>query len=143
MFRRLPVLLSFASIALSLGCGEGPTMRPGENCLAGCHDGSDNGPKLSLAGTVFGAPDASVSDGLAGAKVIITDSNFVETTLVANEVGNFYTSKTLSPPLTVAVEWKGKRSTMGTPLTSATIGCGVCHADPPDGGAPGRIYPMP
>ena len=87
----------------------GPLMSPGADCLL-CHDGRD-APAFSAAGT-WGGP---------GRTVTIADSAGRTVTLVTNEVGNFFTSETLSFPLTVRVGGE----TMPDPVTYG--GCNSCH----------------
>lgn len=112
-------------------------MRPGENCLV-CHDGSDReAPKFTVAGTAFASSNAAATAGLGDVTVIITDTNGTETRLTTNAAGNFYTSKAITAPFTAAVERNGQRIEM----QSAQSGdCASCHANPPAGGAPGRVY---
>lgn len=130
-------LVSMFCLMLAACGGEGPLMRPGENCLA-CHDGSDReAPKFTAAGTVFANSTAAATEGLGDVTVIITDANGTETRLTTNAAGNFYTSKTLTAPFTAAVERNGKLSVMNSAQSGS---CASCHANPPVGGAPGRIY---
>lgn len=143
MIRLLPLLFP---LTILLACGQpegnqGPLMSPGENCL-GCHDGRDpEAPAFTAAGTVFDSATATAAAGVAGATVIITDANKVETLLTTNAAGNFYTTKALAAPYTVAVERNGKRAAMAS--APSTGGCATCHASPPANGAPGRVYAAP
>jgi hypothetical protein len=133
--------LLFASMCLVLaacGGGEGgANMRPGENCLS-CHDGSNReAPRFTVAGTVFSSNTAAASAGLSGVTVIITDANGAETPLTTTAVGNFYTTKTIAAPYKAAVVRNGTRTSMSA---TPNGGCSSCHATPPVGGAPGRLY---
>lgn len=113
--------------------GSGPEMRPGENCKS-CHD-------FSAAGTVFGAKDASASEGLKGATITLKDAAGVVATLTSNGTGNFYTSKSLKFPLTASITQNGATKSMAEPVTSG--GCASCHSASPSGGAPGRLFISP
>lgn len=119
----------------------GALMRPGENCL-GCHNGTQReAPRFTAAGTVFTSATASASAGLGGATVIITDANQAVTRLTTNAAGNFYTSKAIAAPYTVAIEHAGTRLSMGAAPSSG--GCASCHSSRPANGAPGRLYAAP
>jgi hypothetical protein len=58
--------------------------------------------------------------------------------LLTNEVGNFYTATPLPSGFRVALEHQGQRIEMPCPPPAGL--CNACHADPPIGQAPGRIY---
>jgi cytochrome c5 len=69
---------------------------PGLDCMS-CHNGQMVGaPAYSIAGTLF-APSGTP---LAGATVLITDSNSNSFTLVTASNGNFYTGSAVALPLT-------------------------------------------
>ena len=119
----------------------GPLMMPGENCLT-CHalSGEAREKVYTAAGTVFEAPTSATDAGVSGVTVIITGADQQVQRLTTNAVGNFYTSKAIKAPFTVAVERNGKRTSMGSTPTGA---CASCHTDPPLNNAPGRIYAAP
>lgn len=138
-FLALPIL------ACALACGgEGDDknnafMAPGEDCVA-CHKsgGSAREAPFSVAGTVFASAMADPGSGLAGVSVILTDANDVETTLVSNAAGNFFTGAALALPLKkAAVLRNGQRTEMASAPEGA---CNRCHTQPPTGGASGRIH---
>jgi hypothetical protein len=117
---------------LTAACGgedTGPEMRPGENCLS--HHA------FSAAGTVFKSAASATSDGLAGAIVTIKDANAKQLSLTSNAVGNFYTLEPLAFPLAIEVAAGGAVQKM---RAAPNGGCNGCHAQPPAGGAPGRIH---
>lgn len=120
-------------------CGistDNPVMRPGENCLR-CHSG-DRAQSWTVAGTLFQSPTAAASDGLEGASVYVTDANGKGLTLRTNSAGNFYTAEDLAFPLHIVVQ---KGTTQVGMMQAAPNGaCNSCHGDPPQNGAPGRIY---
>jgi hypothetical protein len=124
---RLPVI--GALLALLVACGGeddgNALMRPGENCLAGgCHNAGGERP-LTVAGTVYAAPDSPVNSGLADVSVVITDASGMLTTLTTNAAGNFYTGATLPLPLaSVYVVHNGARTDKGGAPTGA---CASCH----------------
>jgi len=136
--------LALAILAGGLACGgEGDDtnnafMAPGQNCMA-CHKagGSAQEAPFSVAGTVFASATADPGTGLAGVSVILTDANDVETTLVSNAAGNFFTGAALALPLKKAVVLRnGQRTEMAGAPEGA---CNRCHTQPPTGGASGRI----
>lgn len=118
----------------------GPEMRPGENCLR-CHNPAGPAARRpwSAAGTVFPARDAMRTEGVLGVRVELSDAdgNVIDR-LITNEVGNFYTNAELPDPFFVALEYDGQRVEM--PCAPPAGSCNACHALPPVGHAPGRIY---
>jgi hypothetical protein len=127
-------------------------MKPGERCLE-CHggasrpgagggggehgdeEGDDDGPRWSLAGTVYASPNAPERSGIQGARVQVTDARGSSFGLTSNLAGNFYSAESVTFPLTVCVERAGRRSCMGDPVPHGD--CNACHA--PGGEADGRI----
>lgn len=131
----LGALCSAAALALGAGCGEGeggegPTMKPGEDCTS-CHH-------FTVAGTVFSKPNDPTSGGVSGVTVTVTDSNGVAVKLTTNSAGNFYSSAALTPPLSAQLDYAGRHVQMGR--TVPTGACSSCHTDPPQNAAPGRTY---
>ena len=148
---RHPFVASLVFTAFSLlagaaliGCGEsggeddeggGPTMKAGQACLA-CHSagGSASEERFTAAGTVYA--DAAGSAPLEGATVTITDDAGKQVELTSNSVGNFYTSKSLTFPLSITVTDGTSEATMASGAPNGD--CNSCHA--PDGDAGARIY---
>jgi hypothetical protein len=127
--------LCLALASMLAGCGddggEGPSMKPGSDCLS-CHTGGD-APRFTAAGTVFTGPASTT--GVAGATVVLTPQSGAPVTLTTNGVGNFYTSSPLTPPIDVSVT----TGTGPTGMSGASSGaCGRCHQ--PSGAAGGRVY---
>ncbi|MBI4701456.1 MAG: hypothetical protein HY744_09900 [Deltaproteobacteria bacterium] len=119
--------------ALDWGRG-GPVMLPGTDCLR-CHLDSGRAKLvLAAAGTVFSGPDCPA--GVEGATVRLWDDVGRSLDLVSNEVGNFYTSEPLVPPLRAAVDLQGVVAEMREPTISGS--CGACHAA---GSAVGFVTP--
>ncbi len=118
----------------------GPTMRPGENCLA-CHQPGfgDPAPTWSAGGTIYGSKSANADEGVKGVVVTITDFNGVTKSAKTNRVGNFYFDDELEPPYTVSIEYEGE--TIEMPLEAPAGSCNACHSWPdPIADAPGRIF---
>lgn len=118
------------------GCrGEGPQMLPGSDCLA-CHvrGGDREAPPWSAGGTAF--VDADGTAPLEDAIVRVTDSNGDVVEMETNGVGNFYTMRTLVPPLQAEIEVDGAVRTMGSSVETGA--CGSCHSC--DGAAGAKIY---
>ena len=143
--------IAFALLVAAGACvpEQGPTMLPGENCL-GCHGGvpaaagggggegeGDDGRPWTFAGTVYRAANAPASGGVKGAVVEVTDANGRSLSVHTNLVGNFYSAESMSPPLKPCVAYQGVTRCM--PVTAPHGACNFCHAQPPRGGAPGRI----
>ncbi len=115
--------------------GEGGTMLPGADCLA-CHKvgGANEAPPFGIGGTVF--TDIFGTSGASGVTVRVTDATGKVVELTSNSVGNFYTTQTVTPPLTAEVEVGGNVRAMATqPDTGA---CNSCHKC--DGAAGGKLY---
>ena len=94
---------------------------------------------FSAGGTVFGAADAAENQGLSGATVTITDANGTPHFFRTNATGNFYARTFLAAPVQkVAIDYNGKHVEMAAPPPSGA--CNSCHAQPPQNGAPGRIF---
>ena len=118
------------------GCGgEGANMLPGADCLQ-CHvrGGDREAPIWSAGGTVF--TDAYGSDYAGDVTVKITDSTGQVVTLTSSSKGNFYTSKTLTPPLSAELETSS--GTVSMDRTVDTGACNSCHKC--DGEAGGKMY---
>lgn len=138
----VPLIIFLACSGILVACGgdsneeeggNGPEMRPGENCNS-CHS-------FKVAGTLFGAPDASASSGKSGGVINLVDAAGKTLSLSSNGAGNFYTSKSLTFPLTASVTLDGVTKTMTAKVSSGA--CSTCHAKTPSGGAPGRLYVAP
>lgn len=115
-------------------------MRPGQSC-GSCHGSTaDNPPRgrataFGAAGTVYGDPSSDADDGVSGATVDITDATDASVSLQTNDVGNFYTTAKLIPPLQIRVT----RGTARAVMADAGAGdCNGCHA--PGAQRPGRIH---
>jgi hypothetical protein len=107
------MLAALAACALE----EGPLMAAGQDCIA-CHDGGE-AKRWTAAGT-----------WTRGAHVSVTDANGKNVPMRGNEVGNFYTAESLTPPLTVSVDGVEMVTTAlrsGGKLTYG--GCNLCHVN--------------
>ena len=122
--------------------GGNATMQPGSNCLS-CHvqGGSAGDVPFTAAGTVFGSPTATPDQGVDGVDVILSDSTGKTVSLVTNSVGNFYTQEPLSFPIRARLRRGASEQVMPIPISNG--GCASCHAIPPAGGAPGRLWIAP
>lgn len=135
-------------------CGPGsctakgsPTMLPGAACI-NCHSAGNLEDRLSnqaqpmaedlffsIAGTAFA--DWYGSAGLSGATIEVTDATGKLISLTTNSVGNFYTNKVVTPPLSARILYNGQSRKMAR--TVDTGNCNACHAC--DGLAASKIYP--
>lgn len=119
------------------GDEESPKMHPGRDCI-GCHTSKGEGPRFSLAGTLFG--DRKQSDdcfGQADGEVVVTDATGKKVSMATNEAGNFYSSESVTFPITATVTYGGKTMSMVTPVGSGA--CNSCHTQSGANGAAGRI----
>lgn len=120
-------VLSFVLISLVFAAcdSNGPTMRPGENCL-GCH-------KFTAAGTVFSSAQAGASEGVNGVTVTLVDSNQKTVTMTSNSAGNFYTNDSISWPANITLALGSRTASM----VGASVGaCASCHST----SGQGRVY---
>jgi hypothetical protein len=117
-----------------------PEMNPGMACIQ-CHAASDEGPRFSIAGTVYptlhepdlcdGAPPSS------GAQVIITGADGRTLTLAPNAAGNFYSETRVAGPYRARIVTSSGERAMTAPQTSGD--CNSCHSLAGANAAPGRI----
>jgi hypothetical protein len=114
---RVATLALSAMLLAGAACDqeEGPLMAPGQDCI-GCHDGGE-AKRWTAAGT-----------WTRGARVSVTDANGKNVPMRGNDVGNFYTAESLTPPLTVSVD--------GVEMVTTSLesggkvmygGCNLCH----------------
>jgi hypothetical protein len=125
--RRLRRLLAAALLAAAACAPEnGPSMRPGSDCLA-CHGrpgAEEDGPPWTIAGTVYATPQGT-GKGVRGAAIHVTDASGRTVTVHSQEAGNFYLADGLTFPLQVSVERNGATQTMGDPVSDGS--CNRCH----------------
>jgi len=115
------------------------TMNPGKACIA-CHS-SDEGPSLTLAGTVYPTahePDLCYgADGANGAMVVIAGADGATVTLTPNQTGNFLYEGRVALPYRAKVVFMGRERVMSAAQTSGD--CNACHTQTGAMNAPGRI----
>jgi hypothetical protein len=140
--------LALAGLALAACTPDnGPTMRPGDDCLR-CHGGATPGSTTeglpvhhatpwSLAGTAYPSLDSGANAGIEGVDIQVTDARGFTFTLHSNLAGNFYSAETVAFPLHVCASRNGLARCMESPSPHGA--CNYCHALPPLGDAPGRI----
>ena len=136
----MPTRFRFAALMVPflMACYDtGPLMRPGENCM-GCHTGG-RAPRWEVAGTVFECAQADRHEGVADVDVVFRDPSGAEVLrLRTNEAGNFYSKTDLPEGYRVSlVRGETTREMSVSPPRGA---CNSCHTQPPENGAPGRLY---
>ncbi len=101
-------------------------MNPGRDCIA-CHASRGDGPRFSMAGTVYGGPNAADGCfGVSDAVVRITGADGKVQELTANAAGNFFTNAPFAAPYTAELVRAGVVvAKMQTPQTSGA--CNACH----------------
>jgi hypothetical protein len=104
---------------------------PGENCQNGCHN---HGFKLS--GTLY--TSATSTTPVVGATITIKDAAGFTYEMVSNTNGNFYTSSSMTFPVTVIASMCPDVHAMSGTISAANGGCNKagCHVV----GAQGRVY---
>ena len=121
--------------------GEGENMLPGADCLV-CHTSGramaapppEDAPPWTLGGTIFS--DSLGTAGVDGATITVTDSRGQTATMTSSRVGNFYWSRSLTPPLTASVTTSSGTLTMASEVNTGA--CNSCHQC--DGSAGGKLY---
>jgi hypothetical protein len=138
-----PVLLALLAAA---GCSDADAVEAlrnlGDDCLS-CHRPGGKAAKalFTLGGTAYRTADEEATDGLGGVRLLLTGADGRRLELRANERGNFWSREPVAFPVAVEVWREGvdaRRTVPGGPCSAGT--CNGCHARPPKGGAPGRIY---
>lgn len=117
------------------GDEESPEMHPGMDCV-GCHTSRGEGPRFTVAGTVYGGPNAGDDCfGVAGLTVRLTGADGTVAELPTNGAGNFTTRASVKAPYTAELVRAGAVvAKMQTPQSSGA--CNSCHQA---NGSPGRI----
>lgn len=119
------------------GNTESDLMQPGLDCV-GCHVKEREGPRFSIAGTVY--QDVATADACAGVSaisVVITGADGKVLTLNSNEAGNFSSEAAVALPyMAKVVSTNGERA-MGAAQTEGS--CNACHTPTGLQSAPGRI----
>jgi hypothetical protein len=96
-------------------------MNAGKACLS-CH-GSSQSPAITLGGTVYSS--ATGGSAVSGATVIIREADNTVLNLVTGTTGNFYTTSTISFPITISVS--KCPDTVAMPSTPTSGDCNSCH----------------
>lgn len=144
--RLQPVLLLAAACAALAACGgESPNaMRnQGEDCDS-CHKPGGKAPRslFTASGSVFRIRDGDpLETGAKEIAVTLTDSAGKVLELKTNAGGNFYTTKELAFPVTVALRTLPDGAVRQGPAGACAHGnCNLCHhVKTPTGGARGRL----
>jgi len=110
------------------------THNAGKNCLtSGCHsDGKEHA--FSVGGTIY--DDIYGTNARSGATIKVTDANGKSVLLTSDNLGNFYSERNLTTPLTISASYRGRTVTM--PISASDGGCNSdgCHTT----SAEGRIF---
>ena len=126
------------------GVRPGPLHRPGQPCVAPCHDGSGPGEgRFSVGGTVFELPETRVP--VVDALVHLLDSTGRRYDTATNCAGNFYVdARDWEPvyPMWVSMEFGGVKSPMNSPIFRFG-GCADCHLDPASETSAGHVFFAP
>ncbi|HAN79594.1 MAG TPA: hypothetical protein DCQ31_18450 [Bacteroidales bacterium] len=101
----------------------------GKNCMT-CHQkGGEGEGQFTIAGTVY---NAAVTEGTVGAVIKLTTgargAGTVLATVVSDQFGNFYTTKSVDYSSGVYVSMTGKSGTSKHMFAKITTGeCNACH----------------
>ena len=120
------------------GGNEGsPEMNPGMACIQ-CHAANDEGPRFSIAGTVYRRCGAGRCNGAARerAQVVITGADG-RATLSFNGASSFFSESVTEPYRAKVVTAAGGEWAMTAAQTSGD--CNSCSHAVGANGAPGRI----
>jgi len=134
------------AVAAALSCADANQTEAlrnlGDDCLS-CHKPGGKAAKalFTLGGTAYRTAGDDPSPGLAGVRLALTGADGRRLELATNDRGNFWSKEKVAFPVAVEVWREGvdaRRSVAAGPCSAGT--CNECHARPPRGGAPGRIY---
>ncbi len=115
------------------GLRESPLMQPGEPC-ADCHTRMDEGPRLTIAGTIYETghepSQCYGADGTRGSQrpqIVVEDATGRMITASVNAAGNFYVESrtSVTPPLKAKVVFGGRERAMVLPVPTGD--CNTCH----------------
>ncbi|MDO8744276.1 MAG: carboxypeptidase-like regulatory domain-containing protein [Candidatus Brocadiaceae bacterium] len=116
------------------GEGDEGSHNAGRNCLtSGCHSGSGE-EHFSIGGTIY--TDADGTDAMSGVKIKVIDTNGSIIKLTSDQLGNFYTQKSVSAPFTITVSYQGRKVKMPTKASDGGCNASGCHV----AGSAGRIF---
>ena len=106
----------------------------GRNCLtSGCHSGSGE-KHFSIGGTIYADTDGA--DARVGAKIKVIDTNGSTVTLTSNQIGNFYTEKSMKAPFTITASYQGREVKMPSETSGGGCNADGCHI----AGSAGRVF---
>ena len=113
-------------------------MKPGGDCI-GCHTDMDDGPRYTVAGTVYRELDEPDDcDGAMDVVVEVVDAKGEVWREPTNSAGNFYFKDSgLVFPVTTKVIENGVERVMVAPIETGN--CAECHTAEGLDGAPGRV----
>ncbi len=120
------------------GNSESPRMHPGMDCIA-CHTSEGEGPRFTVAGTVFTEYDEPDDcNGVEDVVVEVTDATGAVWTESTNSAGNFYfrDNELVFPITAKIIDGDVERKMLGAVGTGA---CASCHSRSGNNGAPGRV----
>ena len=113
-------------------------MHPGMDCIA-CHTSEGEGPRFTVAGTVFTEYDEPDDcNGVEDVVVEVTDATGAVWTESTNSAGNFYfrDDEVVFPITAKVIDGDVERAMLGAVGTGA---CASCHSSSGASGAPGRV----
>ena len=106
----------------------------GRNCLtSGCHAGGGE-KRFYIGGTIY--TDADGTDAMSGAKIKVIDTNGSTIKLTSDQLGNFYTQKSVNAPFTITVSYQGRKVKMPSEASGGGCNTDGCHIS----GYAGRVF---
>lgn len=100
---------------------------------SGCHSGGGE-KHFYIGGTIY--TDADGTNAMSGAKIKVIDTNGSTIKLTSDQLGNFYTQKSVSAPFTITVSYQGRKVKMPTEASDGGCNASGCHV----AGSAGRIF---
>ena len=106
----------------------------GRNCLtSGCHSGVGE-KRFYIGGTIY--TDADGTNARVGAKIKVIDTNGSTIKLTSDQLGNFYTQKSVNAPFTITVSYQGRKVKMPSEASGGGCNTDGCHIS----GYAGRVF---
>lgn len=100
---------------------------PGSGCIAGCHVAGGKAPRspFTVAGTAYNTVGGGAV--VSGATINITDAKGTKLKMITASNGNFYTDRSVTPPLKVSGSKCPAVKPMNGEVLSTGLDCNVCH----------------
>lgn len=127
-------LINVVAASFASGDDEAVSHNAGKDCLiSGCHS-SGGWKRFSIGGTIY--TDAEGAATRAGAQIKVVDANGITVNLTSDQIGNFYSTQSMTAPFLITVSYRGRKVRMPGAASGGGCNAGGCHVV----GSAGRVY---